>query len=213
MKQFPYVKRQKDADALIDMLIAGAGIDPNPNDIKIMVEATKIVAYLMRYNADNQPNIMVDADKIVGYFSDKNKEALKTNDKWFSMFPLQFELRQRVLAATQQFDEEFGDGVLDVGILALEDALINHMIKTNDYSNLRSFIPNEPGVLNYVRYSVELTDYKNPPHLRGFAAVMNPNMDARVVIRRISGPEAEAGSGIVMYNQPYHSKGVLSREN
>ena len=213
MKKFPYVARQKDADNLISMMIAGAGLDPNPNDIKIMVESVKLISYLMRYNADNQTNIMVDADKIVSYFADKNKDAVKSNAKWFSMFPLQFDLRQQVLAATQEFDDEIGDGVLDVGVLALEDALINHMIKTNDYNNLRSFIPNEPGVLNYVRYSVELTDYTYPKGLKGLEAVMNPNMDARVIIRRISGPEDQAGSGVIMYNQPYHSKGVLSGAN
>ena len=198
---YPYPRGQKAADEAIAMIISAAGIDDNPEDEKIELEACKMIASLIAANVNNQANIIKDADKMVAYLVNKNNMAMKINPKWFGVFPIHMDIRQRVLAATQNFDDDLGgQGVFDVGLVALEDALIHNMVKTGNYSDLRSFISRKPEVLEYIRYSVELTDYAHPPHLKALEAIMQPNMDCRIIIRD--------DKNVIVYDKPYHTKGV-----
>ena len=202
--KYPYKSGQKAADEAIGMIISAAGMmDDNPEDEKIELAACKMAASLILNNVKNQPNIVKDADKLVAYLVNKNDMAMKINRKWFSAFSIHMEIRHRILAATQRFDDDFGvEGVFDVGLVALEDALIHNMVKTGNYSDLRSFVSRKPEVLEYIRYSVELTDYPHPPHLKALEAIMQPNMGCRIIIRD--------DNDIIVYDKPYHTKGVQS---
>jgi len=198
---YPYKSGQKAADEAIAMIISAAGMDDNPEDEAIELAACKMAASLIVNNVKNQPNIVKDADKLVAYFVNKNDMAMKIKPKWFSMFPIYMEIRQRILAATQRFEDDFEiEGVFDVGLVALEDALIHNMVKTGNYSDLRSFVSRKPEVLEYIRYSVELTDYPHPPHLKGLEAIMQPNMGCRIIIRD--------DKNVIVYDKPYHTKGA-----
>jgi hypothetical protein len=202
--KYPYPSGQKAADEAIAMIISSAGVDDNPEDHKIELAACKMAASLIVNNVKNQANVVRDADKLVAYLVDKNDMAININPKWFSMFPIEMEIRQRILAATQKFEDDFGveQGVFDVGLVALEDAILHHMVKTKNYTDIRSFVSRKPEVLEYVRYSVQLTDYPHPPHLKGLEAIMQPNMGCRIIIRD--------DNDIIVYDKPYHTKGVES---
>jgi hypothetical protein len=201
--KYPYPSGQKAADECIAMIISAAGVDDNPEDEAIELAACKMAASMIVNNVKNKHNIVKDADKLVAYLVDKNDMAMKINPKWFAMFPIHMEIRQRILAATQRYEDDFGvEGVFDVGLVALEDGIIHNMVKTNNFSDLKLFASRTPEVLEYIRYSVELTDYPHPPGLKALEAIMQPNMGCRIIIRD--------DKNVIVYDKPYHNhtKGV-----